>query len=136
MDWSNLRAFTLTFCLVFSTFVTAPRAAEKGEDECLRLHPKITSPVEMVTCTSDVEGSRKRLNTAYGALAKTLNPDWLALLEKAQRAWLAFRKSECEYDTAGYPGNTMYSSGVIFCTANMNRARAAKFEAEAKDSVQ
>jgi uncharacterized protein YecT (DUF1311 family) len=132
MRWLNLRAFllSLSLCLVLSNTCTVTHAAEKSLEECVRLYPKMTSPVEEVTCTSDLEGSRKRLNTAYGALAKTLDTDALHRLERAQKSWLAFRIAQCEYEAGGPPHNTMDSSDMIRCTANLNRARATNLESE------
>jgi uncharacterized protein YecT (DUF1311 family) len=125
-----MRTLTLLLCLGLLAISSAARADEKDEDECMRLHPEITSPVEVVTCTSDIEGSRKRLNAAYVVLAKKVPANALTLLEKAQRSWLAYRIAQCDYNAGG--GGTGHSSDVIACTANMNRARAADLEDDLK----
>lgn len=109
--------------------VAPGHAEEMDEEQCARLHPEITSPVEMVTCTSDLEGSRKQLNKAYGALAKVISKDAFPLLEKGQKAWLAFRNAQCEYETGGME-NTMGTSDKIACTARMNRSRATELESD------
>ncbi len=131
----SIIALSLTLLFV----VASALAKEKDEHTCFRLHPEITSPVEMVTCTSDLAGSREKLNHGYGALAKKLkslssdsltktnDPVPLALLEKAQRTWLAYRVAQCEYESGGQM-NTTGSSAVIACTADMNRARATGLE--------
>ena len=98
----------------------------------MRLHPEITSPVEVATCSSDIEESRKRLNAAYGILARKVPADVLTLLEKAQRSWLAYRNAECDYSAGGNPGSTGNSSSIIICTADMNRARATELEDDLK----
>ena len=127
-----MRTFTLLFCLGLLAIGSAARADEKDEGECMRLHPEITSPVEVVTCTSDIEGSRKKLNAAYGALARKVPADALTLLEKAQRSWLAYRVAQCDYNAGGNIGSTGNSSDIIACTANMNRARATDLEDDLK----
>jgi uncharacterized protein YecT (DUF1311 family) len=106
----------------------AASAQERTEDQCAALHPDATSPVEMATCTSDLDGSKKLLNRAYGVLAKELQGDRLSALEKAQRLWVDYRIAECQLETGGVPGSTGYDSGVISCTAEMNRRRAAELQ--------
>lgn len=81
---------------------------------------------------SDIAGSKKRLNAAYGALAKQVGPDTLPLLEKAQRAWLSYRNAECDYQSEPLGGASMISSARIACTADMNNKRAAKLEEAVK----
>ncbi|CCD98145.1 lysozyme inhibitor LprI family protein [Bradyrhizobium sp. STM 3809] len=106
----------------------ATSAEERTEDQCAALHPQATSPVEMATCTSDLDGSKKLLNRAYGGLAKLLQGDRLSALEKAQHLWVEYRTAECQLETGGMPGSTGYDSGVISCTANMNRRRAGELQ--------
>lgn len=106
----------------------ATSAQERTEDQCAALHPEATSPVEMATCASDLDGSKKLLNRAYGVLAKELQGDRLSPLEKAQRLWVEYRVAECQLETGGGPGSTGHDSGVISCTADMNRRRAAELQ--------
>jgi hypothetical protein len=64
--------------LGFSTITLTAQAVDKNpEDECMRLHPEITSPVEMVTCTSDLKGSQDVLEISYNALVKQVSADKL-----------------------------------------------------------
>ncbi len=130
-----MRTLVALSTLVIATLAcsTAANAQERTEDQCSKLHPEITSPVEMVTCTSDLAGSTKVLNRAYGLAAKTVEGDQLTALEKAQRAWLDFRNAECQLETDGIPGSTGFDSGVILCTADMNRRRAAELQKLAQD---
>jgi uncharacterized protein YecT (DUF1311 family) len=117
---------------VLTITVTAQAVAKNPEDECMRLHPGITSPVEMVACASDLKGSREALETSYSALVKQVFADRLRQLEKAETAWLSFRDAQCEYNAGGSPGSTMNTSDVIGCTATMNRQRAAELRTDLK----
>ena len=117
-------------------FVAKGQAEEMNEEECSRLHPEIVSPVEMTICTSDLEGSRTRLNTAYRSLIDVLSQDSNAsskaaiqLLDKSQKSWLSFRNAQCKYETGGMDG-TIESSDEVACMENMNRIRAAYLEGE------
>lgn len=81
---------------------------------------------------SDIAGSKKRLNAAYGALARKIGPDTLPLLEKAQKAWLSYRNAQCDYMAEPLVGLSMISSARIACTADMNNKRAAELEEAVK----
>jgi len=97
---------------------------ERTEEQCHQLHPEISSPVELVACTSDIEGSRRALASAHAKLRAHIPEDYQSLLDKAQQAWTAHRDAQCAYEADGYLGNTASSSGMIACTAIMNRERA------------
>lgn len=127
-----MRALAIGMAMAFSAgmgFAPAANAQAQDEEECLRLHPEIRSPVEMVACTWDVAGSERRLADAVDRLVRRVEPGRTPLLERAQGAWLAYRDAECSYE-AGPVRNTMSSSYVIACTADMNRARAAELDGE------
>jgi len=110
-------------------------AQVRDEDECLKLHPQIESPVEMVTCTSDSEAAEENMQTAYRRLLQQLkaspsdryyNP--VRQLRDAQEAWVRYRDAECRYQ--GGNENTAGTSNEIFCKADMNRERADALRAE------
>lgn len=107
-------------------FASTANGQVRDEDTCLRLHPDMQSPVEMARCTSDIEGSEQRLETAYSALQRRMEPGVRRTLQKAQKAWFAYRNAECAYGAGG--SGTARSSDIIFCTAEMNRARAKALE--------
>jgi uncharacterized protein YecT (DUF1311 family) len=103
-------------------------AQERDEDECLRLNPSISSPVEMATCTSDLAGSEAALTSALANLRDQVPIEHRVALDKAQQAWLAHRRAQCEWEAGGYPGNTGHSASIIGCTADLNRERARYLE--------
>ena len=128
-DFARFCALVLGFLAIT---LTAQAVDRTPEDECMRLHPEITSPVEMVACTSDLQGSQDALEVSYSTLGKQVFADRFPQLERAETAWLSFRDAQCEYNAGGYPGNTMNTSDVIYCKATMNRERAAELEADLK----
>lgn len=103
---------------------------ERTEEECKELHPRMLSPVEYATCTSDLIGSKQRLNSAYAELRLRVSAEYQELLVKAQTAWLRYRDTQCAYDAGAFIGGTAHTSDVITCTANMNRERAKYFADE------
>ena len=117
--------------LILTDISARPEYAQPiSEDECARRQPGMTSPLEMVTCTSDIAGSQARLRNAYSTLAKRVGKRALPELAAAQRAWLAYRNAQCAFDAGEYAGSTMHYSSIITCTADMNRTRAAELVAD------
>ena len=104
--------------------IAAATAQIRTEDECLRLHPQISSPVEYASCAYDGEGAERSMRAAYAKLRSKTGQDHRQLLEKAQSAWIANRDAQCAYEAEGYPGSTMSSASIIACVADANRARA------------
>ena len=66
-----------------------------------------------------------RLNTSYQAVLKYLDPDDKALLVAAQRAWVAFRDSDCAFWGARGSVGPM---NAAFCRASLSDERAAELE--------
>jgi uncharacterized protein YecT (DUF1311 family) len=120
-------AFGILVSIGLLSLAQAGQAQQRDEDECLRLNPEIQSPVEMVTCISDLEGSEKALSEAYSALWAMVPADNRKGLADSQREWLRYRKAHCRWEAgAGFPmGNTITSSAFVACVADLNRERAA-----------
>ena len=119
--------------LLFLIFSGNAHAQERSEEQCLRLHPEIMSPVEMVSCSWDITGSTKSMNSALKNLSNRLPEEQRPLLEDVQRAWVSFRDAECVWRASGTASNTINSSDIIACTADMNRARAKHLESELRE---
>jgi len=102
----------------------AAQAQERDEDECHRLRPGITSPVEMASCTFDLAGSERALDKVLAELRGRVPAERGPLLDETQRAWTKYRDEQCRWQAGGAAGNTTNSSDIIGCTADMNRKRA------------
>ena len=109
---------------------TTSYAQVRSEDECSRRRPSLTSPLEMVSCTFDLDGSQRLLEAALAQSRKAVPSEQRPLVTEAHRLWIAFRNAECARQAGGYPGNTMNSSDVVACTATMNRNRASQLRRE------
>ena len=105
---------------------TAASAEERSEEQCLQLHPEITSPVEIVRCTSALDESEGAVQKAFAELLSRVTPEARPNLQRAQMAWRAYRDAHCEFSASG--SGTAHSSAVIACLADMNRARAKELE--------
>jgi uncharacterized protein YecT (DUF1311 family) len=117
-----MRLLVISLCLA----ALATASAQAAEPNCAGA----LSAVEEAACNVDLAGSKKRLNAAYGALAKKVNREYLPHLEKAQKTWLDFRNAQCAWESEPLGGGSMTSSAQIACTAQMNNARAAQLEGD------
>ena len=73
------------------------------------------------------------LNAVYRRLATRLAADqntkeFAALLEDAERAWIAFRDRECAFETATSRGGTIHSMEVAICRTKETRARVKELQ--------
>jgi uncharacterized protein YecT (DUF1311 family) len=118
--------------IAFALTSEASQAQERDEDECLRLQPSITSPVEMAACTSDLRGSEQAVDKAVAELRSRVPAESRRLLDEAQRRWTQHRNAQCRWEAGGAIGSTMNSSDIVGCLADMNRERANYLRDELK----
>ncbi len=118
--------------LVAGLFCANAEAQVRTEQECARLHPGITSSVEYASCMYDSTQAEKALKTAFAKLWPHVHGESRNLLLKAEQAWLKNRDAQCAYEADGYPNNTAFSSSMMACVADANRARAKYLEDDIK----
>lgn len=65
------------------------------------------------------------LNTAYKQIVARLagDPDGLAALRAAERAWVAFRDAECAFQSSGVEGGSIYPMVQAGCLEGLTRDR-------------
>jgi uncharacterized protein YecT (DUF1311 family) len=114
----------MTTLIAFSLAFRPTYAEERDEDECVRLQPGITSPVQLAACTSDLEGSEQAVQKAVAELRSRIPLEGRPLLDEVQRTWMQHRNAQCRWEAGGEVGSTMNSSDVVGCVADMNRERA------------
>jgi uncharacterized protein YecT (DUF1311 family) len=84
----------------------------------------------MASCIFDLPVSERLLAQTLLKLRSSLTKQQHPLLDESHRAWLTYRKAECAWRAGGNPANTISTSDVIACTANMNRSRARELRLE------
>jgi uncharacterized protein YecT (DUF1311 family) len=86
--------------------------------------------MEMRYCSSkDFEAADKRLNKAYRTMSERLEAEPKGILKTSQRAWLAFRDAECEFQSYWTKGGTASPGIGTQCMATLTDARATQLEA-------
>jgi uncharacterized protein YecT (DUF1311 family) len=123
--------FSLSF-IAFALLSGATHAEARDEEECLRLQPGITSPVQMAACTSDLGGSEQAVQKAVAELRSRIPVESRPLLDEVQQTWTQHRNAQCRWEAGGAVGSTMNSSDVVGCTADINRERATYLQDQLK----
>lgn len=113
--------------------VTLPLAAQAQEARltqqfsvCMDKSGGVTQ--SMVECIdAEIKRQDARLNKAYKALVADLNPERKKQLLEAQRAWLKFRDTNCNfyYDPEG---GTIARVQAVDCMMTMTANRATELE--------
>lgn len=65
----------------------------------------------------------KSLNKVYKKLMLLLNTDEKKLLVKAQKEWLKYRDSDCDFEKEGYDGGSMQPMVYYDCLKSKTLAR-------------
>ncbi len=74
------------------------------------------------TCIGlEYRAADKQLNTTFQALMAKLGKDGRAQLQKAQRAWIAYRDAQCDFDTAASVGGTIHPTAEAECLATLTK---------------
>jgi len=82
--------------------------------------------VEMNDCAAkEYRAADQKLNKLYADLSSKLEPERLAKLKEAQRAWIKFRDADCEFRAYLNKGGTIYPMVYDGCMADNanNRVR-------------
>jgi uncharacterized protein YecT (DUF1311 family) len=86
---------------------------------------------DMTSCAAeDYKDADAELNTVYKQVADRLKavPDSSKLLVAAQRAWIAFRDSECSFASSAVAGGSLQPMINATCMAGLTRARTEELK--------
>jgi uncharacterized protein YecT (DUF1311 family) len=87
--------------------------------------------VEMNYCADrDFNAEDKKLNALYRKLMASLDAQTQTLLRTAEKNWLGFRDSECEFETAGSEGGSIRPMEESNCLTEKTKARIKELQAE------
>ena len=117
------------------------RAVVSAVTWCALAHVALASPqtdpcktranqLELTQCADrELAKSDAALNQTYRKLLADLDDDHRPILQKAQRAWIAFRDAECDLDASVALGGSMHGMLVSDCRAAMTGARVKELTA-------
>jgi len=86
---------------------------------------------EMNVCAAQELGrADARLNVVYQKLMKTLDAGRRVKLRAAQRAWLAYRDAQCDFEASASEGGTMQPLELSSCKSDVTKERIAQLQQE------
>jgi len=107
--------------LLAAALLVAASPAFAEDDGCDRNNQ---SQMAMNQCAGvDAANADAALNKIYKQLAAKLDGKEKTALRDAQRAWIAFRDKECEYQTIGDDGGSIRPMELAMCARDMTEAR-------------
>jgi uncharacterized protein YecT (DUF1311 family) len=90
------------------------------EDPC----PGSNTQFELNQCAARARDSADaELNKVYRELLKNTSGAERAKLRAAQLAWIKFRDAQCDYESVGNKGGSIYPMVYSFCLAGVTKAR-------------
>jgi uncharacterized protein YecT (DUF1311 family) len=109
---------------IAALLLAAPAAlAAQDDDRC----PNARTQAAMNECAGDeLARADSVLNERYRQLLRVFaaEPERLARLRAAQRAWIPFRDAHCEFVASEFEGGTMQPMIDALCTADLTAQRA------------
>jgi len=94
------------------------------------------SQLAMNTCAAkDYEREDSRLNKTYKELVAKLEKDRREKVKEIQIAWIKYRDLQCDFDSAGYEGGTMYSLVRSSCLSQMTKQRTKDLKAMLEEAA-
>ena len=73
--------------------------------------------------TEAIAAAREQYRSMRGEPGYEKMPDSEAMLRKAQRAWIAFRDANCDYQYQVYYGGSLAGLSYLACKSEMTKAR-------------
>ena len=133
MRRSAIGALVLSVMVGLASAATsaAPRRQARGRaaapaDPCATK----ANQLELTQCAGrELANSEAALSQVYQKLRADLDDEHRPLLEKAQRAWIAFRDAECELDASHALGGSMFPMLVSDCRGGMAGTRVKDIQA-------
>ena len=101
------------------------------EDPC----PGSNTQFELNQCAARArDKADAELNKVYRELMKDAGTTERAKLRAAQLAWIKFRDTQCDYESVGNKGGSIYPMVVSFCLARVTNARVKQLQEILRES--
>jgi len=123
----------LAIVLPVATFLGAlPGNAASNDDpfkgtDC----KKAQAQMDLNYCADrDFQAQDKALNALYRLLMSKYDVKSQGLLKTAEKTWIAFRDSECTFETASSEGGSIQPMEYSGCLSELTRARIKQLQAQ------
>ena len=123
----------LTISLVAAAFFSVSAIAGPSNDDPFKGTDckKAQTQMELDYCAGrDFEAADKKLNTLYRKLMSGYDAKSQALLKTAEKSWLAYRDSECEFETADSEGGSIQPMEDSICLTEKTKARIKELQTQ------
>ncbi|KND59320.1 putative periplasmic protein [Candidatus Burkholderia verschuerenii] len=77
-----------------------------------------------------LKAADQKLNETYRTLAAKISKDGAEQLKKTQRAWLAWRDAQCEFDSMGSRDGSIHSMIQAMCVEDLTKAQTKRLDAQ------
>ncbi|HEX8423249.1 MAG TPA: lysozyme inhibitor LprI family protein [Pyrinomonadaceae bacterium] len=128
---SGARAQEATKAGTPTTKPDAPATAAEGQDDADREDPcpGSNTQYELNQCAARArDKADAELNKVYRELVKDTGTAERAKLRAAQLAWIKFRDAQCDYESIGNKGGSMYPMVSSFCLARVTTERVKRLQ--------
>jgi uncharacterized protein YecT (DUF1311 family) len=128
MRFSRLYVRALLVSGVLSGALVSASSCFAAQPECLNSAP---TQLAMDECVGrSMKASDQKLNETYHALLAKVSKSGADQLRKAQRAWLAWRDAQCEFNTMGTRGGSINSSMYGLCIDELTQEQTRRLDAQ------
>lgn len=111
--------------IVIALCVAGSAAIAAEDDECA----KETAQMGLNQCYGRLaDKADAELNKLYQQLIAKSEGKEKDSLRAAQRAWVAYRDKECDYETVAEEGGSIRPMEIAICVADKTRARVKEFK--------
>jgi uncharacterized protein YecT (DUF1311 family) len=125
----------LLFGAASSSEARGQQSTQSAEDPCADANA-LRSPEQMACAEKELKAAEAELKNARTRLTTNMEaPPW-ARLRQAERAWLSYRRSNCDAEASIYEGGTIQPLIRMRCMARVTRARAEELRAQLKALVE
>ena len=113
----------------------ATAAAEQDEADREDPCPGSGSQAELNRCAARArDKADAELNKVYRELIKDTDATERAKLRAAQLAWIKFRDAQCDYESVGNTGGSIYPMVMGFCLARVTKDRVKQLQEILRES--
>ncbi|MBN3789627.1 lysozyme inhibitor LprI family protein [Burkholderia sp. Ac-20353] len=115
--------------LCTAVLLLASGASWAAQTDCLNNNSGTQTDINECIGRS-MKASDRQLNDTYRALLAKVSKDGGEHLRKAERAWLAWRDAQCEFNTMGTRGGSINSSMYGMCIDTLTREQTKRLDAQ------